>query len=109
LFKLRFNPANYTIHIQTHTRCKYILLFNLKDHNSQYTVHVSYLELYNEVGYDLLDITRDAKKLEDLPRVLIMEDDNERIHLKNLSVIQSMNEEEALNHLFVGVIWKLNK
>lgn len=36
-----------------------------------YTVHVSYLEIYNEVGYDLLDTTRDAKSLEDLPKVKI--------------------------------------
>lgn len=30
---------------------------------------VSYLELYNEEGYDLLDPTREVKRMEDLPRV----------------------------------------
>ncbi|KAJ3117471.1 Kinesin- protein 6 [Phlyctochytrium bullatum] len=32
-----------------------------------FDVAISYLEIYNENGYDLLDSTRDAKKLEDLP------------------------------------------
>jgi kinesin family protein 6/9 len=33
----------------------------------KYEVHISYLEIYNEIGYDLLDSSRDATKLEDLP------------------------------------------
>ncbi|KAI8924527.1 P-loop containing nucleoside triphosphate hydrolase protein [Entophlyctis helioformis] len=68
----------------------------------QYTFHISYLEIYNEVGYDLLDNSRDAKKLEDLPKVTLQEDGDEMIHLRNLSVVQVANEEEALNLLFVG-------
>jgi kinesin family protein 6/9 len=65
-------------------------------------VHVSYLEIYNEIGYDLLDSSRDAKRLEDLPKVTLQEDEKERIHLRNLSVVPSASEEEALNLLFVG-------
>lgn len=38
---------------------------------SQYAVHISYLEIYQDTGYDLLDPTQDAKALEDLPRVRI--------------------------------------
>lgn len=36
-----------------------------------YQMHVSYLEIYNDNGYDLLDpsLENNAKKLEDLPRV----------------------------------------
>jgi kinesin family protein 6/9 len=67
-----------------------------------YSIHVSYLEIYNEDGYDLLDSTRDAKRLEDLPKVTLMEDENDVMHLKNLSMIPVANEEEALNLLFVG-------
>jgi kinesin family protein 6/9 len=37
--------------------------------DSQYAVHISYLEIYQDTGYDLLDPTQDAKTLEDLPRV----------------------------------------
>ena len=32
-----------------------------------FTVHISYLEIYNDSGYDLLDPKHDAAKLEDLP------------------------------------------
>ena len=81
---------------------QYIFKEIQKDPHSTYHVHVSYLEIYNEVGYDLLDSNRDAKKLEDLPKVTLQEDSDEAIHLKNLSVVPAANEEEALNLLFVG-------
>jgi kinesin family protein 6/9 len=81
---------------------QYIFKEMERDSQSQYTVHVSYLEIYNEMGYDLLDSSRDAKKLEDLPKVSLQEDANEYIHLRNLSVVQAHSEEEALNLLFVG-------
>ncbi len=32
-------------------------------------MHVSYLEIYNESGYDLLDPRKEIAKLEDLPKV----------------------------------------
>jgi hypothetical protein len=32
-------------------------------------VFVSYLEIYNEVGYDLLDPAREVAQLEDMPQV----------------------------------------
>nr|AAI24112.1 Zgc:152746 [Danio rerio]AAI65719.1 Zgc:152746 protein [Danio rerio] len=67
-----------------------------------YTTHISYLEIYNESGYDLLNPQHEASRLEDLPRVTIMEDPDQNIHLKNLSLLQSANEEEALNLLFLG-------
>jgi hypothetical protein len=36
-----------------------------------YCRYISYLELYNDKGYDLLDSNRDeSRKLEDLPQVL---------------------------------------
>ncbi|XP_028398653.1 kinesin-like protein KIF6 isoform X1 [Dendronephthya gigantea] len=67
-----------------------------------YTSHVSYLEVYNENGYDLLDPKHEAAKLEDLPKIALMEDNDGNIHLKNLSLHQANNEEEALNWLFLG-------
>ncbi|XP_054855504.1 kinesin-like protein KIF6 [Eublepharis macularius] len=73
-----------------------------KDSSKVYTTHVSYLEIYNECGYDLLDPKHEASKLEDLPRVTIMEDPDQNIHLKHLSLQQATNEEEALNLLFLG-------
>ncbi|XP_060710496.1 kinesin-like protein KIF6 [Hemiscyllium ocellatum] len=73
-----------------------------KDNNKVYTTHISYLEIYNECGYDLLDPHHDASKLEDLPKVTIMEDTDQHIHLRNLSLHQANNEEESLNLLFLG-------
>lgn len=35
-------------------------------------------------------------------KVIIMEDSEQNIHLRNLSMLQSANEEEALNLLFLG-------
>ncbi|KAJ3105594.1 Kinesin- protein 6 [Phlyctochytrium planicorne] len=67
-----------------------------------FDIAISYLEIYNENGYDLLDSTRDAKKLEDLPKVKLMEDSDQTIHLSNLSHLPALTEEEALNLLFVG-------
>ncbi|KAK7142822.1 hypothetical protein R3I94_012239 [Phoxinus phoxinus] len=73
-----------------------------KDSSMVYTTHISYLEIYNEAGYDLLNPQHEAYRLEDLPRVTIMEDSDQNIHLKNLSLLQSANEEEALDLLFLG-------
>uniref|UniRef100_A0A8C2Z3V1 Kinesin family member 6 n=1 Tax=Cyclopterus lumpus TaxID=8103 RepID=A0A8C2Z3V1_CYCLU len=73
-----------------------------RDSSMVYTTHISYLEIYNEMGYDLLDSRHEASRLEDLPKVLIMEDPDQNIHLRNLSLQQSANEEEALNLLFLG-------
>ncbi|XP_072314389.1 kinesin-like protein KIF6 [Eucyclogobius newberryi] len=67
-----------------------------------YTTHVSYLEIYNDSGYDLLKSRPDMSRLEDLPKVSIQEDTEQNVHLKNLSMLQSANEEEALNLLFLG-------
>ncbi|CAI9719219.1 KIF6 isoform X1 [Octopus vulgaris] len=73
-----------------------------KNPDCTYTVQVSYLEIYNENGYDLLDPRHEAAKMEDLPKVTLLEDPEQNIHLKNLSLQQATNEEEALNFLFVG-------
>ncbi|XP_034531801.1 kinesin-like protein KIF6 isoform X2 [Notolabrus celidotus] len=73
-----------------------------QDSSMIYTTHISYLEIYNEMGYDLLDSRHEASRLEDLPKVVIMEDPEQNIHLKNLTLQLTANEEEALNLLFLG-------
>ncbi|XP_024521882.1 kinesin-like protein KIF6 [Selaginella moellendorffii] len=67
-----------------------------------FSIHFSYMEIYNETGYDLLNPDHETKSLEDLPKVVLLEDDDTRIHLRNLSAHLAMNEEEALNLLFMG-------
>ncbi|CAG9461013.1 unnamed protein product [Pedinophyceae sp. YPF-701] len=68
----------------------------------QFTVHISYLEIYNNTGYDLLDPHKDIQMLEDLPKVNLLEDDDGNMHFKNLSAHRATSEEEALNLLFLG-------
>lgn len=80
----------------------YIFEYYKENPDWEYTTHISYLELYNESGYDLLDPKHEASKLEDLPKVSLLEDADQNIHLKNLSTHLASNEEEALNLLFVG-------
>eukprot|EP01138_Halocafeteria_seosinensis_P000681 gb/GECG01000697.1/.p1 GENE.gb/GECG01000697.1/~~gb/GECG01000697.1/.p1 ORF type:complete len:767 (+),score=130.76 gb/GECG01000697.1/:1-2301(+) len=68
----------------------------------QYRIFVSYLEIYNENGYDLLDPKHDVSSLDELPRVTMREDADGNIHLRNLSMHQVNSEEDALNYLFLG-------
>lgn len=68
----------------------------------QYTAYISYLEIYNESGYDLLDPSQESKALEELPKVSLMEDEDGNVHLRGLSMHMASSEEEALNLLFLG-------
>ncbi|GLC59507.1 hypothetical protein PLESTB_001494800 [Pleodorina starrii] len=70
--------------------------------DSQYTVHISYLEIYNNEGYDLLDAEREIKALEDLQQVHLGEAEDGTVSYRNLSMYRANNEEEALNLLFLG-------
>jgi kinesin family member 6/9 len=73
-----------------------------KKTDGKYEVHVSYMEIYQDQGYDLLDPEHDTKALEDLPRVSVREDDAGDFHLQNLSTHRCESEEDALNLLFLG-------
>ena len=70
------------------------MLFNefKKRSDYQYQMHVSYLEIYMDSGYDLLypSLEDNVKALEDLPKVKLMEDDDVNIHLRNLSAHAAM-------------------
>ena len=65
-------------------------------------LNVSYLEIYNDDGYDLLDETQCTRNLGDLPKVIHREDAAGNITLSNLSVHRADSEEDALNLLFIG-------
>ena len=67
----------------------------------KYTVRVSYLEIYNEEGYDLLD-DRPIKTIDDLQRVTVLEDNTGNIILRNLSTHELHSEEEAMQLLHRG-------
>lgn len=67
-----------------------------------YTLHISYLEIYQDSGYDLLDSANEKTSMEDLPKVSLMEDEDGRFHLRSLSAHRVATEEDALNLLFLG-------
>src|SRR5690606_1777861 len=70
--------------------------------DTSYKVLVSYLEIYNDQGYDLLDENHSSKSLFDLPKIRMYENDMGQFVLKNLSIHKADNEEDALNLLFIG-------
>ena len=72
------------------------------DGDHEYKLQCSYMELYNENGFDLLNPTHDMKQLEDLEKVTVLEDQNGGIKIRNLSTVSIANEEEAINQLFIG-------
>lgn len=80
----------------------YIFSEMRKKTESSIKLNVSYLEIYNDDGYDLLDENQCTRNLQDLPKVIHREDANGNIVLSNLSVHRADNEEDALNLLFIG-------
>lgn len=48
-----------------------------KDSTTNYKIGISYLEIYNNTGYDLLDENHANKKLSDLPKVVPRENHQE--------------------------------
>ena len=67
-----------------------------------YRTSVSYLELYNESGFDLLDPHHDIKQMDDLAKVQIMEDGGGGVRIRNLSTVPIATEEDGINQLFIG-------
>ncbi|XP_076173368.1 uncharacterized protein LOC143149685 [Ptiloglossa arizonensis] len=70
-----------------------------------YSIEVAFMEIYNENGYDLLDRSKRefaVTRLEDLPRVTVQEDENGRLHLKNLTFHGVGNLQEAYELLLTG-------
>lgn len=73
-----------------------------KQRDRQFEVRISYMEIYNESGYDLLDPNHESKKLEDLPKVMMHSDDHDAVRFHNLGELQVQTAEQALELLFVG-------
>jgi kinesin family protein 6/9 len=70
---------------------------------SSFSCFISYLEIYNQSGYDLLMQGNNGNAaFEEVPKVTMMEDEDGNFHFKNLSVQAVASEEDALNLLFLG-------
>ena len=91
----------------------YIFKAVAANEDAEHTVRVSYLEIYNESGFDLLDPRQAAvagkhgqlghAALAELARVKgVVEEDDGSVRLKGLSSVVVASEEEAINQLFLG-------
>ena len=65
----------------------------LENTGIEYQVYASYLEIYKENGYDLLDRAHAELPFEKWSKISLFEDQNANLHLKNLS-IHACNSEE---------------
>ena len=69
-----------------------------------YSCFITYLEIYNQSGYDLLMENNHSSNSssEESKRVTMLEDEYGDFHFKNLSMHTVSSEEDALNLLFLG-------
>ncbi len=69
-----------------------------------YTCFITYLEIYNQLGYDLLVENSHGSNSsnDEAKRVTMLEDEYGDFHFKNLSMQKVSSEEDALNLLFLG-------
>jgi kinesin family protein 6/9 len=80
---------------------KYTTLMN-RDPYTKYQLYVSYFEIYNENGYDLLDRKHADLPFEKWNKINMYEDMNQNFHLKNLSVHECDSEQTAIDLLMMG-------
>ena len=70
--------------------------------NYSYELFISYLEIYNENAYDLLDKAHSEVDIDNWKKIIVYEDNYNNIMLKNLSMIKVENEQQALDLLITG-------
>ena len=80
---------------------------NDEKNGTSYSCYISYLEIYNEYGYDLLQESMKSNNTSsfgdvEVPKVTMLEDEDGNFHFKNLSMHLVSTEEDALNLLFLG-------
>ena len=67
-------------------------------------IAVSYIEIYNEAGYDLLEPQREVQPEDNMPRLCVLEDDEGNVHLRNMTLQPAGTEEAALNLVCGGCL-----
>ena len=60
---------------------------------------ISYLEIYNGAGYDLLDPSHDNSTIDDLPKVKMYDDGNGVLVMKNIGVMPANNEVMFISYI----------
>jgi len=67
-----------------------------------YNIYVSYFEIYNECGYDLLDRKHAETPFDKWNKITLQEDGDANLHLRNLSVHSCKSEQDAIDLLMMG-------
>lgn len=80
----------------------YIFAETARRTDSEFKISISFMEIYNNDGYDLLSEDHASKQLSDLPKVVPLERANGELVLSGLSTHRVPKEEDALNLLFIG-------
>ncbi|EAS05652.4 kinesin motor catalytic domain protein (macronuclear) [Tetrahymena thermophila SB210] len=65
-------------------------------------VFISYMEIYNDNAYDLLDSTHLEEPPENWNKVQFQWDDEGNIHLKNITIHPIQNEQEGFDKMITG-------
>ncbi|KRX01515.1 P-loop containing nucleoside triphosphate hydrolase [Pseudocohnilembus persalinus] len=68
----------------------------------EFNLYISFMEIYNENAYDLLDHRHLDSPLESWNKINLMEDDFGNIHLKNVSVHSCSEEQQCIDLLMMG-------
>lgn len=67
-----------------------------------FNVYVTFMEIYNENGYDILDTKHSEAPMEKWVKIQLYEDVYGNLHLKNLSIHQIFSEQEGIDLLMMG-------
>lgn len=67
-----------------------------------FNVYVTFMEIYNENGYDILDAKHSEAPMEKWTKIQLYEDIYGNLHLKNLSIHQIFSEQEGIDLLMMG-------
>ncbi|KAL7533312.1 hypothetical protein ACHAXR_005166, partial [Thalassiosira sp. AJA248-18] len=74
-----------------------------EEKGTSYSCFISYLEIYNQSGYDLLmESNHNNSAFDEVPKVTMLEDEDGNFHFKNLSMHAVSSSDDALNLLFLG-------
>jgi kinesin family member 6/9 len=75
---------------------------HLSQKEGECKVFISFIEVYQEACYDLLDQDKRLKKLEEWDKIQTKEDSNGELSLEGVRVYECESEESALSLLFLG-------
>ena len=78
------------------------LFWSSRAAGSSNNLMISYMEIYNEIAYDLLGVSEVSSDMDSFPRVTLRDDESGTLHMRNLSVHAVSTVEEAVDLFMFG-------